>query len=90
MKKTYVKPRIMFESFSLSQSISAGCEITNPHDDRLAFTGAGVGGGVGYVFADENACDVYMDDDGSWGTQWGGICYHVFTDLEEVLNVFDS
>lgn len=73
MKKVYSKPVIIFESFSLSQNIAAGCEITDPKDERLLFTG------LGYAFIE--SCEYMVDDitvggDGSFN----GICYHVFTD----------
>ncbi len=56
MKKRYVKPQIVFESFELSSSIAAGCSLlSSPSaayicpvtDPELGFT----------IFASEDICD---------------------------------
>ena len=80
MKKAYSKPQIYFESFSLSQNIAAGCEITDPKDERLYFTG------LGYAFS--SSCDVPMTDAGGDG-EYNGICYHVFSN-NGAMNVHTS
>lgn len=71
MKKEYKKPIIVFENFSLSTSIAAGCSVPSDSPDlyipginKFAFTldcGYDVTGGVG------------------GDTQYEGICYHVMT-----------
>lgn len=80
MKKPYSKPEIYFESFSLSQNIAAGCEVTDPHDERLYFTGEG--------FAFTSACDVNMDNGGGDG-EFNTICYHVLSS-DGGMNFFAS
>lgn len=84
MKKAYVKPEIVFESFSLSQCIAAGCEITDPKDPLLLVTGAGLNGGDGYAFS--TSCDVDYTNGGGDG-EYGSVCYHV---PGETLNFFYS
>lgn len=76
MKKVYSKPVIIFESFSLSQNVAAGCEITNPKDPALLFNGMGPNGTDGYAFTE--SCDVDMSVGGGDG-ECNGICYHVFS-----------
>jgi len=82
MKKAYSQPDIVFESFSLSTSICAGCEYgTN-------FTS----GVCGYEFTDNififlegvTGC-IFKVPDGS--SQFNGICYHNPSDLK---NIFQS
>lgn len=80
MKKVYSKPMIIFESFSLSQNIAAGCEITDPKDPALEFTG------LGYAFTE--SCDVDVGNGGGDG-EWNGICYHVFGS-EGAMNLHNS
>lgn len=86
MKKVYSKPEIIFESFSLSQNIAAGCEITDPKDPILAMTGVGPGGSVGYAFS--TSCDVDVTNGGGDG-EWNGVCYHVFNN-NGAINVHTS
>ena len=84
MKKTYSKPEIAFESFSLCNSIAAGCEITDAKDPRLEMTGVGPNGGIGYAFT--MTCDADVTGgagDGIFNT----ICYHV---PDGGLNLFTS
>ena len=76
MKKTYSKPEIAFESFSLCNSIAAGCAITNPKDPLLEMTGMGPNGGIGYALT--MTCDVDVTG-GSGDGEYNGICYHVFS-----------
>ena len=79
MKKAYQKPKIMFESFLMNGSIAtAGCEITDPYDDRLEFEGKG------YLFG--NDCGFKVPISGGDGEE-NGICYHTMT---SGINLFDS
>jgi len=76
MKKAYSKPRIIFDSFELSQSIAGACEyITNAQKFVCAIT-------VGDMFVDDgskvnlftvsiDACNTVSDDGEN------SICYDV-------------
>lgn len=87
MGKIYKKPDIVFESFSLSTSIAAGCEVkTNtPHSGTCGYKFGAV-----MVFVEGvNNCtykppmnsDTWMDDYGN------GFCYH---NPSEDSNLFNS
>ena len=67
MKKTYSKPEIVFESFTMSTNVAANCEVVDPHDPRLYFTG------VGYAFT--KGCEVSVSEGGDG--EFNGICYHI-------------
>lgn len=73
MKKAYSKPEIVFESFSLSQNIAAGCEYTDPKDPDLEFTG------LGFAFTSEANCSYQVPNQVGGDGEYNGICYHVFT-----------
>ena len=79
MKKEYCKPDIMFESFSLSTDIAAGCTaIIDTH--RGGECGVNMEGLV--VFTDKvNGCDFKIPDNGN-----NGICYHVPTGENNLFN----
>ena len=80
MKKAYMKPQIVFDSFVLTEDIAAGCTLLNSNmqpyvcavlDQELGFT----------IFSDYEFCD---------STPPGGndtVCYHVPT---ADWNVFSS
>ncbi len=80
MKKTYTKPEILFESFTLSTNINAGCEKpTNlPSWDQCGLDFSGL-----VVFmTDMSGCtDIKVDAD----KDFNGICYHTPTDLNNVF-----
>ena len=83
MKKEYTKPQIMFEDFTLSTNIAAGCEHQNVLPTN-GTQGCGMAYGNLVIFVDTNACDLSVGrDDG----EYGGICYHVPADQG---NVFTS
>ena len=86
MKKPYYKPEIVFESFSLSQNIAAGCEekTHTPSARECAVDFSGLS-----LFLDGmDACnDIKVDNLGGDG-EYGGICYHVYTDGTK--NFFNS
>lgn len=74
MKKLYSKPEIVFESFTLSNAIAAGCEYTNPqHEDLKMSDGT-------YMFTSEGNCGSWVDEAGGDGA-YGNICYHVPTGI---------
>ena len=72
MKKTYNKPEILFEDFSLSTSITAGCTYKNGlHVENACGYETGRGSNKRVVFVHpEHGC-VYTEDDG-----FNGLCYH--------------
>jgi hypothetical protein len=84
MKKTYKKPEIIFEDFSLSTSIAAGCEkksgfsmdVCAYYDPMLGFD----------VFISGVATCVMTPPDAA-GDVYNGLCYHV---PSESNNVFQS
>ena len=93
MKKTYSKPDIFFEDFSLSTSIAAGCEkkpFRNTSD-------CGVKWGNIYLFTNNiNGCTQKIVDGGTkpgdpsynmTDKENNALCYHVPTDS---FNVFYS
>lgn len=90
MKKNYVKPEIMFEDFSLSNSIAANCEkITRTQTENACGYEIGISGQI--VFIDENTgcnyTEVITDTTGSYimnGTN--KVCYHV----PDGYNLFNS
>lgn len=78
MKKTYSKPEIVFEDFSLSTSITAGCEFKN---------GLHAQGDCGYetrdgiVFvADVQGCKYTKPDTNDT------LCYHVPNEWHNIFN----
>ncbi len=79
MKKTYQKPEIVFEDFSLSTSITAGCEFVNGNHGPDA-CGIVTRGGV--VFTEEltGVCTVVPEDG-----MYNSFCYHNPTDSNNVF-----
>lgn len=69
MKKTYSKPNIVFESFSLCTSIAVGCLIVAPGEK--VGTG-GVQAGPFVVFQNETQGCVMLIENG----YLNGFCYH--------------
>lgn len=83
MKKVYSKPEIVFESFSLSQNIAAGCEFISD------VKGGGLNFGSFVLFFNDasSPCtgDGRVTSEGGDG-QYDKICYHV----PQGQNLFDS
>ena len=79
MKKTYVKPQILFDSFELSQDIAAGCEFKNGLQAQGA-CGYATRNGVVFVEGVEG-CEYTQPDTND------ALCYHVPT---ENTNIFAS
>ena len=81
MKKTYMKPQIMFESFTMSTNIAAGCRFTNVTHSSGEL-------GCGYrderfgkvVFTSEMMCTT-TEDDG----EHNGICYQTPVDSNSLF-----
>ena len=80
MKKTYSKPDVMFESFSLCTNVAAGCESKTPlpQSDEC---------GLPYfnwiIFMNEFQGCTYIEETG----EWNSICYH---QPSEFNNLFTS
>lgn len=82
MKKAYSKPEIVFENFSLSTNIAAGCEQKN----ELQSGGTcGHKWGKSTIFTEEVTGCKKKVTDGSG--DYNGLCYHV---PNESYNVFNS
>lgn len=82
MKKTYIKPEIMFEEFSLSTNIAATCGTPATHSENQYGCGYAIGRFDQVVFTELMGCSV-QEDDGDYN----GICYHVPT---EAYSLFSS
>ena len=82
MKKHYSKPEILFEDFSLSTSITVGCEIQTktPSQNQCGFFFEGVGN---VFMSGISGCNDFPVDNGDFN----GICYHV---PNEDNNLFNS
>lgn len=84
MKKTYTKPEILFEDFSLNNSITVGCEkIAQQAEYECAYTVSTSAGDLA-IFTDKvlNGACSYTQPDG-----YNEICYHVPSTAN---NVFTS
>lgn len=85
MKKPYMKPKIVFESFSMSTSIAAGCDtiIDAPSAGTCGFE---YEGGYGQTIftkqAGTDVCQLGVEDGNN------GYCYH--TPTEDSFNLFNS
>ncbi len=69
MKKTYSKPEILFEDFSLSTSI-AKCDVTTNFAKNQCGFYWPVEGNI--FVSGVSVCEAVVEDDGS-----SGYCYHV-------------
>ena len=75
MKKVYMKPEIMFESFTLSTNIAGDCEVKTwlPSNNSCGLDFSG----VTVFMTGMNGCtDIQIDSEGGDG-EWNNICYHV-------------
>ncbi len=82
MKREYTKPLIMFEDFSLSTNIAAGCGLKTqlPSPNMEYGCGYQIRGAVVFI-TEANGC-TYVEADGDYN----GICYHVPTDDNNLFN----
>ena len=81
MKKVYEKPEIVFENFSLSTNIAAGCEVkTNTPSQGQC----GIKWGSDILFLADTNCtgDGIVIGQGGDGES-NGICYHTFSNNGE-------
>lgn len=81
MKKAYSKPDIVFEDFSLSTNIAAGCEALANFPQ----------GDCGYVFAPDVV--IFMEERHGCTTEvetgeYNGICYHNPSDDNNLFSSF--
>ena len=83
MKKTYMKPEIYFESFTLSTNIAANCD--HPFDLQAQFVCAiPDSNGQGMGIFDPNrggGCVIPGSDE-----MYNGFCYHVPTENNMLFN----
>lgn len=84
MKKEYVKPQIVFESFTLSTNIAADCEtITSLHGRGSC----GYPTRDGVVFVDSyTGCDVTAPVENGESVYGNTVCYHVPIDSKNLFN----
>lgn len=81
MKRTYTKPEIVFEDFTLSTNIAAGCEVRT---DTQARGQCGYAWGGKVLFLDGVAgCSDIIKNDGEF---FNGLCYHNPSDLNNLFN----
>ena len=78
--KKYEKPKIVFEDFSLSNSVAASCEVETPLPSSTSGCGIPIRGGV--VFMEGLQCTHSPQN-----TLYEALCYHV---PEETYNLFGS
>ena len=83
MRKTYSKPEIVFENFSLSTNIAGDCEgiVGNPAKGTCAVVGTG-GINMFDSSAEVGIC-VFTPSDGD---KWDAFCYHVPTEYNNLFN----
>ncbi len=81
MKRVYEKPQIMFEDFSLSTNIAAGCEVTT----NFSRGGCPLKDSVfGNIFLEGmSVCETEIEDGSSMSN---GICYHIPTESNNLFN----
>ena len=76
MKKAYSKPQIMFEDFTLTTNIAAGCEVKTrtPSENQCGVNASGINIFLeGMTGCADFGFVVSAGGDGSFGN----ICYHV-------------
>lgn len=71
MKKTYSKPQIMFEAFTLSTNIASGCGVITklPGEGTCGFTPERWPSDV-IIFTTDMNCNTAPED-----TEFDGLCY---------------
>lgn len=79
MKKTYSKPEIFFEDFSLSTSITAGCDID--HGTQAKDQCGYYFGRDGMIFTEDVSGCRYKKPDG-----YNEMCYHVPVEDQALFN----
>lgn len=87
MKKTYSKPDIMFESFTLSTNIAASCAPGAQTLSADYICGKLFSDGTMVFTTSVSGCSLKVTADQDGDAMWGTYCYHVPVNL---LNAFDS
>ena len=83
MKKIYSKPEVVFESFMVSTSIAAGCEVDT---DQASRGNCGLKFGSYILFVSvETGCNFWNEKNPNESAD--GICYH---NPSENNNLFNS
>lgn len=74
MRKTYSKPDIVFESFSLSTSVALNCETKAPEGEQVGHGAVRFYLGMVPLVVFQNSAQgcIKYEDDGEWNT----FCYH--------------
>ncbi len=81
MKKKYVKPQIIIENFSLSETIAAGCEvIVDTHSSGQC--GLDFGGDAIFLTGIQG-CKIQVTEDDGLNN---GMCYHVPIETNNLFN----
>lgn len=83
MKKTYSKPEIIFDDFSLSTAITGNCEVKlwTPNNESCGYKPEGYDA---FIFVqDIDGCEEKFPDGGFWGDT---MCYHVPSESRNLFN----
>ena len=88
MKKKYIKPQIVFESFAMNTHIAGDCEriVGNPSKEACGIPGSAPGQDI---FSTKVAgCGLQWDSvkQGDEGDMYEGFCYHVPTEAYTLFN----
>ena len=78
MKKIYSKPEIMFEDFTLNESIAGPCEVKT---HTPAQGQCGVEFGPFIVFMSTTNCNFIQDNQ-----EYDGFCYHIPSESNNLFN----
>lgn len=84
MKKTYNKPEIVFEDFSLSTNIASDCDVkaNSPTNNECGLNFSGL---MVFMNGMDGCADIKVDNVGGDGV-WNGICYHVPVETSNLFN----
>lgn len=87
MKKTYRKPAIFFEDFSLTTNIAAGCEVQT---DTPSWNqcGVSIGGGTYAFIEGVSQCNwkITPNEEGIIDFNGDKMCYHVPIETNNLFN----
>lgn len=75
MKKSYVKPQVVFEDFQLSANIAGNCGTADGVKDRATHSDGNscqYQTSFGMLYTNENSCDFTTQDDIATN-----LCYHI-------------
>ena len=81
MKRKYTKPDIVFESFSMSTSIAAGCEKRVNFAQEVCAVPTSTPFVNVFVETYGSLCDTYPSND-----QYDGFCYHIPIESSNFFN----